>query len=66
MKKFLSMVVVIIVLLLISGYIENSYCHYWTTTPPIGADDEYIKTTRFCKLNAPLGLIGGLMISMVR
>ncbi len=66
MKKFLVALIVIIVLLLVSGYIEMNHCHYWTTTPPMGSDSDYIKNTLFCKTNSVPGLVGGFGIELIK
>ncbi len=66
MKRFLIALAAILVLLLISGCIEMNHCHYWTTTPPIGSDADYIKGTALCKINSVPGLIGGLGIEAIK
>lgn len=63
-KKILFTVGGVFFLLLISGYVENSYCHFWTTQSPIGSPIDYIHTTGFCYLNQYPGLLGGLILSL--
>ncbi len=66
MKKILLTALVAIILLLLSGYAEVSYCHYWTTTPPMGSPADYIKTTGFCRANAYSGLPGAFFLSFLQ
>ncbi|KKS25942.1 MAG: hypothetical protein UU87_C0006G0003 [Parcubacteria group bacterium GW2011_GWA2_42_11] len=63
MKKLLLFFIIIIILLLVAGYLESSYCHYWTTVPPPGiAEDKYINNSKLCKWNAYPGLVGVLLL----
>jgi hypothetical protein len=70
MNKFLSILSIIIVLLLVSGYIENYYCHSWVTTPPLGRTIQetemiaktYTPDNTFCRINAKISIPGALLL----
>lgn len=53
----------IILLLLISGYIENNYCHVWVTQEPAGVSVNDRHTTGFCNLNQYTGLVGSFILN---
>ena len=64
MKKFIIGLVIMIVLLIVSSYIENSYCHSlnrFNSGPPL----EY-NTSLFCIANSYPELIGLLIYTVVR
>lgn len=66
MKKFLITLVIIIILALISGYIENNYCHVWASADPINDPTYERHTTGFCKINAYPSIPGALILGLVR
>ncbi len=66
MKKFLITTTIATVLLLVSGLIEMNHCRVWVTKDPPGAPKDYRTYSTFCNINAYPGLIGALMIGLVR
>lgn len=65
MKKFLITILLIIILALISGYIENSYCHVWASTDPINDSTYERHTTGFCKINAYPSIPGAFILGLI-
>ena len=60
------MLFIIFILLLVSGYIENNYCHYWDSQDPIGAPKDYRHTTGFCSLNSEISIPGALFLGWIK
>ena len=58
-------VLAIIILVLISGYIENSYCHVWVSADPINDSTYQRHTTGFCKINAYPSIPGALILALI-
>ncbi len=64
-KTILVTLSFLIVLVLLSGYIENKYCHYWSSHELPGVSVDYRKINGFCDMNKYTGALGGWLISFI-
>jgi len=66
MKKLFLALAILIAVALISGYIENNYCHAWTSAETIEDLTWGRHTTGFCSFNAYVSLPGAIFIGIIR
>jgi hypothetical protein len=64
MKKIIILLIVLLVLILISGYVENTYCRVWVTADTVTGEVRSANSF-LCRINAYLALVGVLVLDLI-
>jgi hypothetical protein len=64
MKTFIGVLVLCVVIVLVSGYVENNYCHVWVTAD-FDSSEVRESASLFCKINAYPGLVGSVLWGLI-